>query len=244
MIKTYIYLNILNLMISKILSTAVKLWLRSQVETAEELEIEIASDNSQILRGYLPYVSLASNYAVYQGLHLNRVRLKGSNIRINLSQVLKGKTLKLLEPVPIKGNLMIKEADLKASLSSPLLWSGLTDLLCQILVANEIDNPRQKLSYSSLNWEEISLKEEKIIIAGTIQDNRSQKMEKINIYSGLTLANSHTLEFFPLQIEGLPDLSTLKIDRLSMDLGSEVVIEQLNLEQGKLICVGGLTIMP
>ena len=231
-------------MISKILSTAFKLWLKSQVETVEELEITIASDNSQIIKGYIPYVSLESNYAVYQGLHLHQVGLTGSNIRINLSQVLKGKALKLLEPVLVEGNLIIKEADLQASLSSPLLLSGLTDLLCEILMANKIDNPRHELSYYSLRWQKISLKEEKIIIEGTIQHNHNQEIDRLNIYSGLTLANSHTLEFFPLQIEGFPNLPILQVDRLSIDLGSEVAIEQLNLESGKLFCVGGLTIMP
>ena len=233
-----------NLMISKILSTAVKLWLRAQVESIEELEVEIVSDNRQILQGYLPYISLTSNYIIYQGLHLHKVKLTGSNFRINLSQVLKGKALELLEPVPIRGNLIIKDADLKASLSSPLLLSGLTDLLCQILVANQVNNPVLKLSYYSLNWQEISLKKEKIVIRGTIKDKNTHLTHKINIYSGLSLANAHTLEFFPLQIEGLPDLSALKIDRLFIDLGKEVVIEQLNLEPEKLTFVGGLTVMP
>ncbi|MDJ0632113.1 MAG: DUF2993 domain-containing protein [Xenococcaceae cyanobacterium MO_188.B29] len=231
-------------MISKILSKAVKLWLGTQVETAEDLELEIASDNNQILKGYVPYVYLASNYAVYQGLHLHQVQLKGSNIRINLSQVIKGKPLKLLEPVAIKGNLTIKEENLKASLSSPLLLSGLTDLLCQILIVNGIDDPRQKLSYYSLHWQKISLKEEKIIIAGTIQDNHSQQINQIKIYTGLTLANSHTLEFFPLRIEGLSALFTFKVDCLLIDLGTEVVIEQLNLESGIIVFVGGLKVMP
>ena len=231
-------------MISKILSKAVKLWLGTQVETAEDLELEIASDNNQILKGYVPYVYLASNYAVYQGLHLHQVQLKGVNIRINLSQVIKGKPLKLLEPVPIEGNLTIKEENLKASLSSPLLLSGLTDLLCQILVANGVNNPRQKLSYYSLHWQTISLEEEKIIIAGTIKDKHSQHITQIKIYSGLTLANSHTLKFFPLQIDGLSDLFTFKVDSLLMDLGTEVIIEQLNLEPGIIVFIGGLTVMP
>ncbi|MGK7937388.1 MAG: DUF2993 domain-containing protein [Xenococcaceae cyanobacterium] len=231
-------------MISKILSKAVKLWLETQVETAEDLELDIASDNNQILKGYVPYVCLASNYAVYQGLHLHQVQLKGSNIRINLSQVIKGKALRLLEPIPIKGNLTIKEENLQASLSSSLLLSGLTDLLCQILEANGVDNPQQKLSYYSLHWQQISLEEEKIIIAGTIQENHSQQINPLKIYSGLTLANAHTLNFFPLHIEGLSDLFTFKVDRLLIDLGTEVVIEQLNLEPGILVCVGGLTVMP
>lgn len=231
-------------MISKILSVAVKLWLKSQVEKAEKLEVEIASGNRQILGGYLPSVAVASDYVVYQGLNLHQVRLRGSNLRINFSQVIKGEALKLLEPVALKGNVTIEEADLKASLSSPLLVSGLTDLLCQILTTNHIDNPRQKLSYYSLNWYEISLKKEKIIVKGTIQNYHSQKINKINIYTRLTLANSHTLELFPLHIEGLSDLFTLKVDRLLMDLGSEVFIEQLSLEPEKLVFVGGLTIMP
>lgn len=231
-------------MISKILSTAVKLWLKSQFESIEALEVQIASDNRQIIGGYLPYVSIASNYAVYKGLHLHQVKLKGSNFRINLSQVLKGKALKLLEPVPVEGNLIIEEVDLQASLSSPLLLSGLNDLLCQILITNKVDAPRQKLSCYALNWQKISLKEEKIIIEGMIQDKRSQKIDKLALYTGLNLANAHTLEFFPLYIEGLPDLFTLKIDRLSIDLGSEVVIEQLNLAPGKIVLVGGLTILP
>ena len=231
-------------MISKILSKAVKLWLETQVETAEDLELEIDSDNNQILKGYVPYVYLASNYAVYQGLHLHQVQLKGSNIRINLSQVIKGKALKLLEPIPIKGNLTIKEENLQASLSSSLLLSGLTDLLCQILEANGVDNPKQKLSDHSLHWQKISLEEEKIIISGTIQENHSQQINPLKIYSGLTLANAHTLKFFPLHIEGLSDLFTFKVDRLLIDLGAEVVIEQLNLEPGIIVFVGGLTVMP
>ena len=232
-------------MINKILSTAIKLWLRSQVETAEELEVEIASGDRQILGGYLPYLRLASSCAVYQGLHLRQIELIGSNIRINLSEVFKGKALKLLEPVPVKGELIIKETDLKASLSSALLLSGLTDLLGQILAANKINNPQQKLAHYSFSWQEIFLKKEKLVITGTVRhNNNQQQINQINIYSGLTLANSHTLEFFPLQIEGLPDVFKLESDRLSLDLGSEVVIEQLNLEPEKLVFVGGLTIVP
>ncbi len=230
-------------MISKILATAVKLWLRSQVEIAEELELDIASGDRQILNGYIPLVSLASSRAVYQGLHLRQIRLNGSNIQINLSEVLKGKALRLLEPVPVTGKLIIEEADLKASLSSPLLISGLTDLLCQILAKSGVDNPRYKLADYFFNWQEISLGSEKLVIKGTIRDSYNN-INPLSIYSGISLASSHTLEFFPLQIEGLPELLTLTRDCLLMDLGSEVAIEQLNLVEEKLVFVGGLTIMP
>lgn len=231
-------------MISKLLSTAIKLWLKSQVEKTEKLKIKIDSGNRQILGGYIPAVYLKSDYVIYQGLHLHQVELQGLNLRINLPQIVKGEALKLLEPVAIEGNVTIEEADLQASLASPLLLSGLTDLLCEILATNNIDRPQQKLSYYSLNWQEILLKEEQIIITGTIKCNHDRQINRINIHTHLTLANSHTLEFFPLHLEGLSDVFALKVDRLSLDLGSEVAIEQLSIESGKLIFVGGLKIMP
>ena len=231
-------------MISKIVSTAIKLWLKSQVEKTEKLTIKINSGNRQILGGYIPSVYLASDYVIYQGLHLHQVKLQGFNLRVNLNQIIKGEALRLLEAVKVEGNVTFEEASLQASLSSPLLLSGLRDLLSEILAANYIERPQQKLSYYSFDWQKILLEEEKIIIAGTMKCNHNQQINKINIRTGLTLANSHTLEFFPLHLEGLSDLFMLEVDRLSIDLGSEVVIEDLILEPGKLFCVGGLQIMP
>ena len=59
-------------MISKILSPALKLWLRTQVEQIENLEVKISSGNRQIVKGYIPSVFIASDCAVYQGLHFHR----------------------------------------------------------------------------------------------------------------------------------------------------------------------------
>ena len=78
-------------LISKILSPALRLWLRSQVEQAEELEIQIQGQDRQILRGYVPEVSLQTRRAIYQGLRLGQVLLQGENIHINIGQVVKGK---------------------------------------------------------------------------------------------------------------------------------------------------------
>ena len=105
-------------LISKVLSPAVKLWLRSQVEQVEHLNFKINGQDRQILRGYIPVVSLDSSKAVYQGLHLGDIQLQGTNIRINIGQVLRGKPLRLLEPIWLKGEVYLTTDDLQASLSS------------------------------------------------------------------------------------------------------------------------------
>ena len=76
-------------MISKLLSTAVKLYLRSQLRGVEELQVNIIGKNKQILQGYIPQVLLNCNRAIYQGLHLREVELNGSNIAFNLPEVMK-----------------------------------------------------------------------------------------------------------------------------------------------------------
>ena len=115
-------------MIGKLLSAAVKLYLRSQVEGVEALEVKIAGKSKEILRGYIPEVFLSCDRAVYQGLHLSQIELKGNNIAVNLPEVIKKQPLKLIEPILVEIQLRLDAADLASSLESDLLQSGLGDL--------------------------------------------------------------------------------------------------------------------
>ena len=106
---------------SAVLSPAVQLWLRSQVQQVDELKVKIEGSDRQIFSGAIPKVTAAARGAVYKGLHLTEVAIEGCGIRINLSQALKGKPLRLLESVPVAGVLRLSQADLNASLKAPLL---------------------------------------------------------------------------------------------------------------------------
>ncbi len=227
--------------ISKVLSPALRLWLRSQVEQVEALQIKISGRDRQILRGYIPRVFLASTRAVYQGLHLAEVELTGENIRINLAQVLKGKPLRLLEPLSVKGNVLLEEADLKASLSSSLLSQALTELLLTLLQANGIDNPNNILEDYRLSWHEFAINPDKLTLTGTLTDAQRNTIP-VTICAGLGLANGQTLRLHPLQIEALPELFDVSLNEFQVDLGSEVELEHLSLAPGKLSCSGRLTV--
>jgi hypothetical protein len=76
--------------ISTVLSPALRLWLRSQVEQLEALQFNIIGGDRQILTGHIPGVSIAASGVVYQGLHLSKIQLEGTDIRVNLGQVIKG----------------------------------------------------------------------------------------------------------------------------------------------------------
>ena len=94
-------------LISKLLSSAVKLYLRSQVTQVEDLQVKISGKNKQILKGYIPQVFLSCDRAIYQGLNLSQIELNGLDIAINLPEVIKKKPLRLLEPIFVEIKLKL-----------------------------------------------------------------------------------------------------------------------------------------
>ncbi|MCL1467171.1 DUF2993 domain-containing protein [Argonema galeatum] len=154
--------------ISKVLTPAVRLWLRSQVEQVEDLQINIQAGDRLLLTGHIPKVSLSARRAVYQGLYVRQIQLVAETIRINLGQVLKGKSLRLLEPVPVTGELLVEEVDLNASLKGTLLPNALTEFLMTLLKAGGCQNPTELLQNRHITWEEIAIDSGKIKLSGTI----------------------------------------------------------------------------
>jgi hypothetical protein len=229
--------------ISKVLSPALRFWLRSQVDATEELQVRIEGSNRQILSGYIPHVFLKGIRAVYQGIHLTQVQLEGENIRINIGQVLKGKPLQLLEPVRVTGEVRLEETDLNASLSSCLLSNAFTELLLTLLELSGQPQPNSILEKYYLSWEKITLNTDKLTLSGTLTDAEGN-VQPITFRAGLELVNRQTLRLHPIQIEILPQLFPIALREFQVDLGTDVELEKLSLEVGQLLCSGCLTVRP
>lgn len=227
-------------LIGKVLSPALRLWLRSQVQSAAELSFSIQGKDRQILTGYIPSVSLNSSRAVYQGLHLGEVQLLGENIRINIGQILKGKPLQLLEPIQVTGQVYLAEADLQASLSSSLLASALRDLLEVILQENGVESANQHLENSQINWQEIVLQPTDFTLKGMRSDSSGQLIPVV-IQAELELVDGQTLGINPVQIVGFSEFIR-DCRKFSVDLGKDVTIEEFSLAKNQLFCCGRLTI--
>ncbi|NEP14005.1 MAG: DUF2993 domain-containing protein [Symploca sp. SIO2C1] len=229
--------------VSKVLIRALELWLKSQVEQVEALELEIFGGNRQILTGHIPSVSLAASHAIYQGLHLSQIQLQGGSIRINLSQVIKGKPLRLLEPVPVEGQLLLLERDLQASLRSPLLSTALTDLVNTWLKCPGTSNLAQQLKDQQISWQQIELDTHRLTLKGTLTDASLQTVPVV-IHAGIELATKSLLRLTSLQIQSHPEQPLLNLDDFELDLGSEVELDELTLTPGQLLCRGSLKVIP
>jgi hypothetical protein len=221
--------------ISRVLSPAIGLWLRSQVERVEALEFKITGGDRQILTGNIPNISVAASQAVYQGLHLSQIQLEATQIRVNLGQVIKGKSLRLLQPVPVTGQLTLSETDLQASLESKLLSTALSEFLRTFLTSSHLAPENQPLNF---NWQKISIETGLLTLSGTLQAT------PIIIMAGLQLASPHELLLDPFQIK-MPSYSESKnLDGFQVDLGSEVNLQEITLSPGNLLCHGCLQVLP
>jgi hypothetical protein len=221
--------------ITQVLTTALKLWLRAQVSQISELEVEIKASDRQILSGCIPLVSIFATRAVYQGLLITQIQLTAENIRINIGSVLKGQPLRLLETVPVVGHLIVEEKDLNASLSSDLLSAALRDLLVKVL-------PTDYLQPQTINWQEILLNNNQIILRSMRVTN--SETTPIDICLGLQLLSGHELQVAHIEIQ--PDQENILEENheYNLDLGSDVDIQELTLIPGKLVCRGRINVNP
>lgn len=229
--------------ISKVLSPAVQLWLRSQVEHVETLQFKISGGDRQILSGHIPTVSITASRAVYKGLHLSQLELEGTGIRVNLSQVIKGKPLRLLEPVPVGGQIGILASDLVASLQAPMLSNAVSEFLTTLLKSEGNTKLENDLKEQQISWQKVDIEEGQLTVFGTLTDGLLQTRPVV-IRAGLELASPHILRLNPLQIQLSPTSVPLILDNFQVDLGSQVNLQELALTPGQLLCRGRLTVLP
>ena len=227
-------------MISKLLSTAVKLYLRSQVTQVHDLRVKILGKNKEILQGYIPQIWLSCDRAIYQGLHLSQIELNGNNIAVNLPEVIKKKPLRLIEPIFVEIELKLDAADLQASVDSELLQSGLADLWQMVLSAQ--NNPSAvELKNLTIEWQSIAINDQVLNLVGIYEDTLG-KSQELCLSTRLILADDHTLCLTSVQITNESSFANQFQEQLMIDLGTDVAIAKLKIENNQIVCSGKIRI--
>jgi len=222
---------------SSVLSPAVQLWLRSQVQHVDELKVKIEGSDRQIFSGAIPKVTAAASGAVYKGLHLTEVAIEGCGIRINLGQALKGKPLRLLESVPVTGVLRLAQADLNASLKAPLLADALSEFLLPMLPLTDSEKSLK------LHDSQIKIEAGKLTLSATILRAGGSKIPLV-LRTGLQIVSGHELMFEAPEIEINRELKSSDFNDFKIDFGPEVEIKELILSPGEMVCRGSIRVLP
>ncbi|MBE9053824.1 DUF2993 domain-containing protein [Nostocales cyanobacterium LEGE 11386] len=221
--------------ITNVLTTALKLWLKSQVSHISQLEVEIRASDRQILSGCIPWVSIFASDAVYQGIHVTRIQLLAENIQVNVGSILKGQPLRLLETVPVSGNLIVEEKDLNSSLSSELLSTALNDVLVKLI-------PEYYPKSQPISWQKIILGSHQIILYASL----AQTSEPIPLEICLSLELIGGRELKLTQIQVIQNQVALLENEhgYNLDLGSDVELQELSVIPGQLVCQGQINVNP
>ncbi|MBE9031664.1 DUF2993 domain-containing protein [filamentous cyanobacterium LEGE 11480] len=232
-------------LISRVLGPAVQLWLKSQVESVEQLQVAINAGDRQLLSGTIPQVTLLAQQAVYQGLHLSDVDLTGSNIRVNLKQVIRGQALQLLEPIPVTGTIQLNEADLNQSLAAPLLADAIKLFLLDLLKSSAIgsDTDTESLNLQNLK---MRLRPDVLTLRADLISQTGQATE-IAIRSGLKLPQPDRLTLHQPQwiphFKAKRGLPLKELDGYEFDLG-DTELTTLTIAESQIICTGQLLVRP
>lgn len=223
-------------LISKMLAPALKLWLRSQLDAIENLELTLTGGNRQILSGSIPGVLISASHAIYQGIHLSEICLQGRGIRFNISETIKGQPLHLIDPVAIDAQLHLSQEDLNASLKAPLFRNAVQEFLLSWLQS-------QTKSWDNV---QIDLGKDRLTVTGVCRrvkepEHRSPRSALLQMEIEIRQGHQLYLVNPQLQIEGEP---TIDLDTFSWDLGSEVMISELTLNPGLLMFQGQFLVTP
>ena len=215
--------------LSKILTPALQLWIKSQLDSITQLQLKITSSDQQLLQGIIPKIYLKSEFAIYQGLHFDQISLIAEQLQVNITQILKGHSLQLLHPLPISGQVRITETHLNDSLRSSLLQSGLQDFLASLLKSN---------SFSSLQWEQITLQSNQFLLEG--KPPQSPK-NPVFIQATVDLISPQHLLISPITVQGLA-LNQEELTPVEFDLGSQVQIQEIKITEEAIFLEGRIMI--
>ncbi len=248
--------------ISSLLKPAIKLFLKSQLEAVETLTVDIEAGDRQLLSGCIPQVSLSAQQAIYQGLHLSQITVEGRDIQINIGQVMRGKPLRLLHPVPLAVNLQLLERDLNRSLEAPLLAGAVADLLDQWLRAAQVVglkghlDTRQSPQIVLANDSPGQARRECLTLTAPWVDEAGA-LGTLILRSELQLAGHHCLQFqrpeliyqrsTPDNPEDASPMSEPQVEVLAdfaLDLGTDVELTVLQIQPGALHCQGYIWVNP
>lgn len=235
--------------ISTVLSPAVGLWLRSQVEHVEDLALLIEGGDRQLLTGLVPRVTVTGRNVIYQGLYLSTIQLIGRGIKINFGQILRGKPLQLSRTVPVQAEVVFTQDDLNDSLQSPLLIQMLTEVLATLLNAGAAPTLYAPDSNQPVVLDHFRAKIEpgRLTLGASIISATQGTAKPFILRTGLRITSGRELRLDAPEWLPTPKSSGVPLhdlDDFPIDLGNDIDLHDLVLEYRQLTCRGRFNILP
>jgi len=109
----------------KILSIALKLWIKSKCQTLEQLQIKLTGSTIDLLKGRLKGADLYAYKVVLMNMHINQAKLESGPLTIDINLRNQEQKINLTQPFKVKGQLLLDEQGINQTLlSQQWRWIG------------------------------------------------------------------------------------------------------------------------
>ncbi|HEY9699935.1 MAG TPA: DUF2993 domain-containing protein [Trichocoleus sp.] len=115
----------------QVMSQAVQLGLASQLDDADELQVDVRTDLLKAAQGQADSVSVSGQGMVVQNIRFEEMELHAQNLDINPLSMLLGK-LELKQPLDAQSRLVLTEADLNQAINSDSIASRIPPLTLNV----------------------------------------------------------------------------------------------------------------
>lgn len=138
----------------QLLSRGLQLWLRSQCEAIDTLELELLGSGRELLRGRLAGVRVRARGVTYRQLTMAAVELTSTPLELSMAPLWRGRTPVLQQPFRITGTARFDSAGLNRSLAGEP-WRQLGDQLIRELLqgAERLSAPPQAVQLQQIRLE-------------------------------------------------------------------------------------------
>jgi type II secretory pathway component PulM len=222
---------------STLLNPLVAAWIKSAVGEVDNLRVQIAGSDQQILQGLIPQAQVSGDNLSYQGFQVSRIALDGQNIQLNVGQALQGQALRLIAPVPVEVKMFLSQADLNQTLQADLV----REQLAQAQVNLPIGGTEVPFLISDPN---VTLEPGQLRIQANLTTPDGATVP-VTLTTGLTVQNQNQLLLVnPTWISEGQALPIAGLNNLAIQLDPDVNVQKLELQQGQLLYEGSLTIRP
>ncbi|GAB4218022.1 MAG: DUF2993 domain-containing protein [Synechococcales cyanobacterium] len=218
-----------------ILNPVVSAWIRSQVQSVDDLQVNIRGNDSELLNGLIAGAEVSGRNLRYEGVSVSQVALQGQNIRLNVPAALQGSPLQLTAPVPLQVGLRLTEADLNQTLQSPMIQAQLAQAKVALPVGGgsvpfRIQSPR------------VTLEQDRLRIDAQLASGNTPAVP-ITLATRVVPTSPHQLSLRdPVWITSGQEIPIAGLNNLPIDLGPEVQIQQLQIQNRTLVYQGILTL--
>ncbi|GAQ88508.1 hypothetical protein KFL_004340150 [Klebsormidium nitens] len=108
-----------------LVSQALKLYLKTQLDAEEDLQVLVFGRNRDLLSGTVRTLVVTAKNAVYKGVSVSEACLTASKVKVTLNGEKRG----LKEPFVVEASLKLTEKDFQKSLASPLTRRAVLEAL-------------------------------------------------------------------------------------------------------------------